>query len=267
LFGFEGPALIRLSVIVELIHVATLVHDDVIDNAEIRRGKASVNAAWGNQVTVLMGDWLYMTSFYLALQLRDFRILDVLIDVTRTMVEGELIQLEQKNRTDISKEEYLDTCWRKTACLFSCCGRLGSILGGADGTQEEGLALYGRSIGMAFQLVDDLLDYTSNQDKLGKPVLKDLEEGKVTLPIISLLEKVEGDDKEFLQRLIRTGDLGAEDKVRVMEMVDLHGTLTELQDLADDYARQAQEHLKDLPASIYREALTNLAQYLVARDM
>ena len=266
LCGFEGRPAIVLSVVVELIHVATLVHDDIIDNAEVRRGRPSVNARWGNQVTVLMGDWLYMTSFYLALQLQNFRVLDLLIHVTRKMVEGELIQWEQYGRIDLSVEEQLEICRRKTAYLFSGCGRLGAILADMDEQQEEKLGTYGHSVGMAFQLTDDLLDYTSNEDTLGKPVLKDLEEGNITLPIIYLMERADQKEQDFIREVVRTQDFSSANKKRIMELVRAYGTLSEVQNLAEEYARKAKTVLLDFPDSIYREALLNFADFVIDRE-
>ncbi len=263
--GFEGKPAVVLSVVVELIHVATLVHDDIIDNAEVRRGRTSVNAKWGNQVTVLMGDWLYMTSFYLALRLRNFRVLDLLIDVTRQMVEGELIQWEQYGHIDLSVEEQLEICRRKTAHLFSGCGRLGAILADMDEQQEEKLGTYGHSVGMAFQLTDDLLDYTSNEDTLGKPVLKDLEEGNITLPIIYLMQRADQKEQEFVREVLRNQDFSSANKKRIMELVQAYETLSEVQNLAEEYVRKAKAALVDLPDSIYRDALLNLADFVIDR--
>ncbi len=263
--GFEGKPAIILSVVVELIHVATLVHDDIIDNAEVRRGRTSVNAKWGNQVTVLMGDWLYMTSFYLALRLRNFRVLDLLIDVTRQMVEGELIQWEQYGCIDLSVEAQLEICRRKTAHLFSGCGRLGAILADMDEQHEERLGTYGYSLGMAFQLTDDLLDYTSNEDTLGKPVLKDLEEGNITLPIIYLMQRADQKEQEFVREVQRTQDFSSANKKRIMELVQAYGTLSEVQKLAEEYVGKAKAALVDLPDSIYRDALLNLADFVIDR--
>ncbi len=263
--GFEGKPAIILSVVVELIHVATLVHDDIIDNAEVRRGQTSVNAKWGNQVTVLMGDWLYMTSFYLALRLRNFRVLDLLIDVTRQMVEGELIQWEQYGRIDLSVEDQLEICRRKTAHLFSGCGRLGAILADMDEQHEERLGTYGHAVGMAFQLTDDLLDYTSNEDTLGKPVLKDLEEGNITLPIIYLMQRADQKEQEFVREVVRTQDFSSANKKRIMDLVQAYGTLSEVQNLAEEYVRKAKTALVDLPDSIYRDALLNLADFVIDR--
>lgn len=264
--GFEGEAARRLGVVVELIHVATLVHDDIIDNAATRRGRPSVNAKWGNQVTVLAGDWLYMTSFSLALQLREFRILDLLIDITRKMVEGELIQLERSGHIDISAEEQLDICKRKTADLFSCCGRLGAILGKAGPVGEQKLGTYGHNVGMAFQLIDDLLDYTASEDKVGKPVLKDLEEGKITLPIITLLERATAQEQEFVRKVVREQQFTPGNKSRIIELVCAYATLEDAKKLAVRYATEAREALMHFPDSIYREALLRFTDFVVERD-
>ena len=266
LCGYEGNSAVILGMVVELLHVATLVHDDIIDNAEIRRGKSSVNARWGNQVTVLMGDWLYMTSFYLALKLRDFRVLDLLIEVTRRLVEGELIQWEQHGRLNISVEEQLEICRRKTADLFSSCGRLGAILANVDEEKEQNLETYGRSVGMAFQLIDDLLDYTSDEGTLGKPVLRDLEEGKTTLPIIYLMERADLKERHFIREVVRTQNFSPANKKRILELVRAYGTLRELQDLAEEYVLEAKRALMVFPDSIYREALLKLADFVIDRE-
>src|SRR5512132_1997703 len=168
LFGRNGRSAIRLGAVVEVIHTATLVHDDIIDEAQTRRGRAAANTQWGNSKCVLAGDWLYMQAFKIAVQERNFRILDTLIDLTQQMVEGELLQMEKLGKA-ISLDEHFDLIHRKTACLFSVCMRLGAILGGATAEQEENLAQYGRDLGMAFQLVDDVLDLTASEDVLGKP--------------------------------------------------------------------------------------------------
>jgi octaprenyl-diphosphate synthase len=265
LCGFEGEAVIRAGSVVELIHLATLVHDDIIDNGRFRRGKPSVNAVWGNQITVLMGDWLYMTSFQLALELRKFRVLDVLIDVTRKMVEGELMQLQQNGRLDISAEEHLEVCLRKTAYLFSGCGKLGAILGEAGAEAEDRLGRFGRALGMAFQLTDDLLDYTSREEVLGKPVLKDLEEGKITLPMIYLMERADASEIAFIAEVLRTRDFSDGNKKRILSLVRAYKTLPELVELACRYAAEARDCLDGFPDSIYREALLRIPDLIVNR--
>jgi len=188
LFNYTGRSVIRLGAVVEIIHTATLVHDDIIDEAQTRRGRASANTQWGNSKCVLAGDWLYMQSFKIAVQERNFRVLDALIDLTQAMVEGELLQMEKLGKM-ISSEEHFDLIYRKTACLFSVCMRMGAIVSGASQEEEEKLASYGRNVGLAFQIVDDVLDLTATADVLGKPVGSDLREGKVTLAVIHALER------------------------------------------------------------------------------
>src|ERR1700694_3991901 len=180
---------IRMATVMEFLHTATLVHDDVIDKAETRRNRPSVNSEFGNQTAVLMGDWLYMSAFETSLAERSLAILDILTAVTRKMTEGELLQLTLLGRTDISEEQYFDVIARKTAYLFSACCEIGSLLGGADPKTQGMLRDYGMNLGIAFQLVDDLLDATSSEDVLGKPAGADLLEGKVALPLIFLLQR------------------------------------------------------------------------------
>ena len=266
LCGFEGEAAVRLGVVVELIHAATLVHDDIIDDAQLRRGRPSVKARWGNQITVLMGDWLYMTAFSLALELRNFQVLDVLIDITQKMVEGELMQLEWNGRSDVTVEQHLDICLRKTAHLFSGCGRLGGLLGRVDLEMEEKLGFYGRTLGMAFQLVDDLLDYASSEHVLGKPVLKDLEEGRITLPIIYLMERANRGERDFIRRIVQDRDFSADSKRKIIRLVQSYETLGDTRKLARQYAEQAKNCLSDFPDSIYRKALLRVPEFIVNRE-
>ena len=264
--GVKGDSAIRLSVIIELIHVATLVHDDIIDDAVVRRGRASVNAKWGNKITVLMGDWLYMTAFALSLELRDFRILDLLIGITRGMIGGELLQLRQHGIADLSVEEQLDICYQKTAHLFSGCGRLGAILGNVDSNQEKKLGVYGNSVGMAFQLIDDLLDYSSDEGMLGKPVLKDLEEGKTTLPIIYLLQRANRTEQKFVRDIIANKDFTPENKKEIIGLIHSYKTLEEVVKLATEYALDAKQALLDFPESVYREALLRFPEFVINRE-
>ena len=265
LCGLNGDPVILLGAVVELIHVATLVHDDIIDNSRVRRGQPSVNAKWGSEITVLMGDWLYMTSFHVALQQRDFRILDVLISITRQMVEGELMQLEHKGRLDITEEEQLEICLRKTACLFSGCGRMSGIMAKLDPEREEKLSLYGRSLGLAFQLVDDLLDYTGQTSVLGKPALKDLEEGKVTLPIIFLMRKAKSSERDFVGEVVESQDFSKRNKREILRLINAYDTLAEVRAIAERYASEAKQCLADFPDSIYREALLSVPELVLSR--
>src|ERR1700749_3340749 len=188
LFNYEGQGAVRLGAVVEIIHTATLVHDDIIDEAKTRRGRPAANTQWGNGKCVLAGDWLYMQAFKIAVQERNFRILDTLIELTQQMVEGELLQMEKLGKL-ISLEEHFDLIYRKTACLFSVCMRLGAILGGASREKEDPFGKYGQDFGMAFKIVDDVLDLTASEEVLGKPVASDLREGKVTMAVIHALER------------------------------------------------------------------------------
>src|SRR5499427_7240604 len=192
--GGEGSnySSIRMATVMEFLHTATLVHDDVIDKAETRRNRPSINAEFGNQTAVLMGDWLYMSAFETSLAERSLPILDILTAVTRRMTEGELLQLTLLGRTDISETEYFDVIARKTAYLFSACCEIGALLGGADTRTQNRLRDYGMNLGIAFQLVDDLLDFVSSETVLGKPAGADLLEGKISLPLILLLQREPG---------------------------------------------------------------------------
>jgi len=264
--GYEGPICHRLGAVVELIHSATLVHDDIIDDAKVRRGRASVNAQWGNEITVLMGDWLYMTSFNLALGERHFKILDILTDVTRKMIEGELIQLTLNGNLDVTEEQHLDITMRKTAYLFSACSEIGGILGSVSEDQQERLRLYGLNIGIAFQMVDDVLDFTSDESTLGKPVGSDLKEGKLTLPLIYLMREGEPRHRDLVRRVLRDNGAGTVQREAVLEAVREYHTADRVLVKAHEYARQAKEYLVDFPASPARDALLSIPDYIVERD-
>ncbi|MBZ5495163.1 MAG: polyprenyl synthetase family protein [Acidobacteriia bacterium] len=264
--GFEGPACHRLGAVVEMIHSATLVHDDIIDDAKMRRGHASVNAHWGNEITVLMGDWLYMTSFQMALGERHFKILDILTSVTRKMIEGELIQLSVSRNPDVTEAQHLDISMRKTAFLFSACTQMGGILGSASGEQEEALRLYGLNVGMAFQMVDDVLDITSDESTLGKPVCSDLKEGKLTLPLIYLMRDGEPEHRELIRTIIREDGFGGVHRDKVLDLVRQYGTADRVLEKAHEYARQAKGYLADCPDCQARDALMAIPEYIVERD-
>src|SRR5437899_1757569 len=198
LFDYEGRGAVKLGAVVEIIHTATLVHDDIIDEAKTRRGRPAANTQWGNSKCVLAGDWLYMQAFKIAVQERNFRVLDVLIDLTQQMVEGELLQMEKLGKC-ISLQEHFDLIFRKTACLFSVSTRLGAIIGNASEEQEARLGEYGRNLGLAFQIVDDVLDLTASEEVLGKPVASDLREGKVTMAVIHALQQCAPAERKLVE--------------------------------------------------------------------
>jgi octaprenyl-diphosphate synthase len=264
--GYDGPIGSKLGAVIEMIHSATLVHDDIIDNASVRRGRASVNAQWGNEITVLMGDWLYMTSFRLALGERHFKVLDVLIEATRKMIEGELIQLTLNGNLDITEEQHLDISMRKTAFLFSASSQLGAILGSADEEKEESLRLYGLNVGLAFQLVDDVLDLTSNESTLGKPVGSDLKEGKLTLPLIYLMRDGEPQHRALVKKALRENSSNASVMDEVIQLVREHKMSDRVLEKAHDYAQKARNCLEQFPSSKARDALLAIPDYIVERD-
>src|SRR6202165_2618344 len=200
--GAPSEATIRMAAVVEMIHTATLVHDNVIDIAKTRRGRPSSNVIWGNHTCVLAGDWLYMQAFQLALRERNFPVLDLLIGLTQMMVEGELLQLELIGKVNISEADYMELVDRKTASLFSACAKLGALSGGADEATEARMGEFSWNLGIAFQLVDDVLDFTSHEKVLGKPVGSDLREGKVTLPLIYALEEASGEERSMVEAVL-----------------------------------------------------------------
>src|SRR6059058_2313632 len=202
LFNYEGRGAVKLGAVMEIIHTATLVHDDIIDEAKTRRGRPAANTQWGNSKCVLAGDWLYMQAFKVAVQERNFRILDALIELTQQMVEGELLQMEKLGEL-ISVDQHFDLIYRKTACLFSVCMRMGAILAGATAEQEEQVGRYGRDLGMAFQIVDDVLDLTASEEILGKPVASDLREGKATMAVIHALERCTPREADQIDKIMR----------------------------------------------------------------
>ena len=278
--GYRGASAIRLGAVVELIHSATLVHDDVIDGANTRRGRPSANARWGNHMSVLAGDWLYMQSFEMALRERNFEILDILIDLTQNMVEGELLQLMRLGRIDLTETEATELAYRKTACLFSGCARLGAVLGNQPSGVAESLAEYGRNAGLAFQLVDDLLDFTASPEQLGKPVLSDLKEGKVTLPLIFALQSngsarhgdSEGnghshaDARRLVAKVLEERDFLSVRPEAVTELVQRTGALERATRLAQDYVARAKQCLEDLPDTEYRKALLAVPDFILERQ-
>ncbi|HKC66260.1 MAG TPA: polyprenyl synthetase family protein [Pyrinomonadaceae bacterium] len=259
------PSSIRMATVMEFLHTATLVHDDIIDNAETRRNRPSVNSRFGNQTAVLMGDWLYMSAFETSLAERSLPILDILTAATRKMTEGELLQLTLIGSTEITEEEYLDILQRKTAYLFSACCEIGAIMGGADAAQQEALRKYGMNLGTAFQLIDDLLDFTASDEVLGKPAGVDLLEGKLTLPLIYLLES-EPSARQMLEQVMLERGYGQVTRASLLEKVDRTGALERARRRASHYAEAARDSLSALPSSNYSDALHSIPSYIIERD-
>jgi octaprenyl-diphosphate synthase len=265
LFNYRGTGAVRLGAVVEIIHTATLVHDDIIDEAQTRRGRPAANTRWGNSKCVLAGDWLYMQSFKIAVQERNFRVLDTLIELTQQMVEGELLQMEKLGKL-ITLEEHFDLIFRKTACLFSVCMRLGAILGGASPEQEEAAGSYGRNLGMAFQIVDDVLDLTASESVLGKPVASDLREGKVTMAVIHALERCTQQEREKIATVLRDRAFNGVTHADILAILNRYGALEAANARAAEYAEAARKAICTFPDSEIKRALLWAPDFVVARE-
>ena len=255
----------RLAAVVEMIHTATLVHDDVIDVAKTRRGRPSTNVVWGNHVSVLAGDWLYMQAFSAALEERNFHVLDLLISLTQQMVEGELLQIEKLGHL-INEEEYFDLIYRKTACLFKVSMQLGAAITHAAEGVETQLGEYGRNLGLAFQIVDDVLDLTATEEVLGKPVASDLREGKATLAVIHALERGTGADREAIRTVLADRSFARVTHQQILEILQRHGSIDYAMDTACAYAEVARQSVADLPETEARRALLWVPGFVTSRD-
>ena len=266
LAGNGGESAIRLAAVVEMIHAATLVHDDVIDVAETRRGRPSTNVLFGNHTSVLAGDWLYMQAFQVALRERNFRVLDVLIALTQMMVEGELLQLERLGSISVTEADYMDLVDRKTASLFAACARLGAMVAGAEESLEESLGEYAWNLGVAFQMVDDVLDFTASQRVLGKPIGSDLREGKVTLPLIYALEEASAEDRRLVERVLRDGNYGRVPFTRILEMMRRYRGLERAMQRAQHFTEKARQIISAFPESTHQRALYALTELVTDRD-
>jgi octaprenyl-diphosphate synthase len=266
LFATASDSAIRLAAVVEMIHTATLVHDDVIDYAKTRRGRPSINAVWGNHTSVLAGDWLYMQAFQIALRERNFHVLDVLIGLTQDMVEGELLQLDRLRKIDVSEADYMELVDRKTASLFSVCARLGALMGGADDATENRMGDFGWNLGMAFQLVDDVLDFTSREKVLGKPVGNDLREGKVTLPLIYALATAAPDERRLVETVLADANYDQVPFVSILKVVRTHRGIERAMERAQSFTERSREILASFPDSPYQRALLAVTDLVTMRD-
>ena len=265
LLNYQGRGAVRLGAVVEIIHTATLVHDDIIDEAKTRRGRPAANTQWGNSKCILAGDWLYMQAFKIAVQERNFRILDTLIELTQHMVEGELLQIEKLGKL-ITLDEHFDLIFRKTACLFSVCMRLGAILGGATPEQESALGKYGHDLGMAFQIVDDVLDLTASEDVLGKPVASDLREGKVTMAVIHALERCTAEERGKIEKILKDRAFNGVTHADILAILQRYGSLDAATSRAAQYAESARKSICFFPDSEIKRALLWAPEFVVARE-
>jgi len=265
LLGYSGSGAIRLGAVVEMVHAATLVHDDIIDGADTRRGRPSANTKWGNEKCVLAGDWLYMQAYRVAMEERSLRILELLVDLTQQMVEGELLQIQKLGRA-ISEAEYYDLIYRKTACLFATSMRMAATLSDASEAVETSLATYGRAVGLAFQIVDDVLDLTATEGVLGKPVASDLREGKATLPVIHSLDHGTVGDRRAVQQVLEDRSFENVSRGQIQEILARNGSVNYAMAVALRYAEQARHSLSSLADSEFRRALLWVPDFVVARE-
>ena len=267
LCGYTGDRSILYAAVVEFIHTATLVHDDIIDDSDLRRGRLAVHSRWGNDITVLLGDYLYIKSMALALTHDELDIIRLLCDVTLRMIEGELYQLTKNGDADITEDEHFDIIRRKTAHLFSGCAQIGGMLNKVSSEHEQALSEYGFNLGMAFQLVDDLLDFTGDARAVGKPIGSDLREGKVTLPLIHLLQHAtDGAGPRLVREIIAARDVTPEQWRELVRCLREHASIDYAQRRAVDFAERAKQPLYAFPASAERDALLALPDYVLMRD-
>ncbi len=263
----EHDAEYLLGSVVEYIHTASLLHDDVVDEAKIRRGRDAANSLWGNQASILVGDYLYSKALYHAVRLQKQRVMDVLSETTTTMSEGEVLQLMQIQNADITEADYFRLVECKTGVLISASCRLGAIISKAPLSQEDALTAYGKKLGLAFQITDDTLDYAADQKQLGKALGKDLAEGKVTLPLIYLMRKADDDERAHMRSLLQAEKMADADLTYTLGLMTKHGAVNDALDVAQTFSNEAKAALSVFPDSLPRQALSALADYVVQREM
>jgi octaprenyl-diphosphate synthase len=263
----EHNAEYLLGSVVEYIHTASLLHDDVVDEATIRRGRSSANSIWGNQASILVGDYLYSKALYHAVRLQNQRVMDVLSETTTTMSEGEVLQLMQIQNADITEADYFRLVECKTGVLISASCRLGAIISKAPLSQEDALTAYGKNLGLAFQITDDTLDYAADQKQLGKVLGKDLDEGKVTLPLIYLIRKADAGEKDNLRNILNADAVTEADLTYTLGLMTRYGAVEDALQVAQQFSNAAKKALAPFPDSAAYRALTALADYVVQREM
>ncbi|HEA65098.1 MAG TPA: polyprenyl synthetase family protein [Candidatus Aminicenantes bacterium] len=265
LFGYKGKEHILMSTLVEAIHTASLIHDDIIDNSIIRRGKESIHTRWGPNITVLLGDYLYIKALGLSLQSKHRQITQILTSISARMVEGELTEYYLSGNLELAEKDYLDIINKKTASLFSASCRIGGILGKASKKEENYLAEYGTNLGMSFQIIDDLLDFTGNEKILGKPILCDLSEGRITLPLIYTLNNDGRDNKKRVMELLKQKNQDRESLEEVLKIVKSNGALDYTHKKAEEFSHKSREIISQFPKSTQQEALSLLSEFILKR--
>ncbi|MDF1857263.1 polyprenyl synthetase family protein [Pseudooceanicola sp.] len=265
LCGYQGDQHVNLAATVEFIHTATLLHDDVVDESDQRRGRPTANLLWDNKSSVLVGDYLFARAFQLMVETGSLRVLDILSNAAATIAEGEVLQLSAAQDLATSEETYLQIVRGKTAALFSAATEAGAVVAGADQVVIDGLRDYGDSLGIAFQMADDLLDYQGDSGATGKDVGDDFRERKMTLPVIRALAAADDEERAFWQRTIGKGQQVAGDLEQAQALFARHGTLDSTRDTAFEWAARARAALAGVPEDPVRDLLADLADYVVAR--
>jgi len=266
MFTFPGDKIYQAAAALEFLHTATLLHDDVVDEADTRRARKAARAVWGNPASVLVGDFLLATSFRSLTLLGELEVLDVISQTTSKMAKGEILQL-LRSYENASEQDYLDIIINKTACLFAAAAKIGAVFGGANAAQRAALYEFGNDLGIAFQIVDDALDYVEDRSKVGKPLGVDLKEKKVTLPLSRLLEVVDAAEKASLQEMLRKPEITDDDVHRVVGLIQAHDVLPYTINEARRYVERGKGHLVALPAGDERTALGQLADFVVEREL
>ena len=265
LLGYKGEEHILISALVETIHTASLIHDDIIDNSKVRRGRESVHSRWGPNITVLLGDYLYIKSIGLSLQSQHRQIVHILTDISARMIEGELNEYYMSGNLDLEEKDYLDIINKKTASLFSASCQIGSILARASEDEEQRLTDFGKTLGMCFQIIDDLLDFTGDEKTLGKPVLSDISEGRITLPLIYTLKSDGSANRKRLTELLKVKPLEKKAREEILEIVKSNGALDYTYRKAEEFSLRSKEIISLFPESVHRRSLILFSDYILTR--
>jgi octaprenyl-diphosphate synthase len=266
MFNYSGTDHIQMGSLVEALHTASLIHDDIIDNSNLRRGEQTVHLKWGPNITVLLGDFLYIKTLKTALGAGHQGVIDILSQTSFEMVEGELYEYYMSGNLDISEGEYFSIIQKKTASLFSASCQIGALLGRAKDKEVRALAEFGNNFGMTFQIVDDLLDYMGTEKNLGKPTLSDISEGRITLPLIYALKNGGARSRKKIAILLENKNTRREAKEEILSLIDSNGALDYTFQKAEEYSCRSKELLSELPGSTYREALSLLSDYILLRN-
>lgn len=267
LLGYKGKEHILISALVETIHTASIIHDDIIDKSDVRRGRATIHARWGPNITVLLGDYLYIKALGLSLGSEHPRIARILTGISAKMIEGELEEYYLSGNLGLVEKDYLDIIKKKTASLFSASCQIGGVLAEASKKEEAFLVEYGTNLGMSFQIIDDLLDFTADEKTLGKPVLSDLSEGRITLPLIYTLNNDGHENRKRIVSLLRNRELGRESLDKILKIVKSNGALDYTYKKAEEFSLRSRESLSRFPHSAHRDTLNLLSEFVLTRSV